>query len=70
VLRYGEAPDEVGEDRLVGSRLWLYTNFDCNLSCDYYCVRSLPRSIEAGAWHRAGAKDRDRGPSLVLARFS
>jgi molybdenum cofactor biosynthesis enzyme MoaA len=23
--------------------LWLYTNFDCNLSCDYCCVRSSPR---------------------------
>jgi MoaA/NifB/PqqE/SkfB family radical SAM enzyme len=26
----------------VGSRLWLYTNFDCNLHCDYCCVRSSP----------------------------
>ncbi len=42
VLRYGEAPEQVGEDRPVGSRLWLYTNFDCNLSCDYCCVRSSP----------------------------
>src|SRR3977135_823560 len=33
VLRYGEAPEQVGEDRPVGSRLWLYTNFDCNLTC-------------------------------------
>jgi pyruvate-formate lyase-activating enzyme len=32
-----------GEDsRPVGSRLWLYTNFDCNLHCDYCCVRSSP----------------------------
>src|SRR5207253_3102187 len=29
-------------NRPVGSRLWLYTNFDCNLSCDYCCVRSSP----------------------------
>src|SRR5260221_3875307 len=42
VLRYGEAPEQVGEDRPVGSRLWLYTNFDCNLRCDYCCVRSSP----------------------------
>jgi len=40
VLRYGEAPDDVGEDRPIGSRLWLYTNFDCNLACEYCCVRS------------------------------
>ena len=44
VLRYGEAPEDVGEDRPVGSRLWLYTNFDCNLSCDYCCVRSSPKA--------------------------
>ncbi|HWX26882.1 MAG TPA: radical SAM protein [Steroidobacteraceae bacterium] len=43
VLRYGEAPEPIGEDRPVGSRLWLYTNFDCNLSCDYCCVRSSPK---------------------------
>ena len=44
VLRYGEAPGNVGEDRPIGSRLWLYTNFDCNLSCDYCCVRSSPKA--------------------------
>ena len=44
VLRYGEPPEDVGEDRPVGSRLWLYTNFDCNLSCDYCCVRSSPKA--------------------------
>ncbi|WP_454621056.1 Rv1681 family radical SAM protein [Bradyrhizobium cenepequi] len=44
VLRNGEAPQDVGEDRPVGSRLWLYTNFDCNLSCDYCCVRSSPKA--------------------------
>jgi molybdenum cofactor biosynthesis enzyme MoaA len=30
------------ENRPVGSRLWLYTNFNCNLHCDYCCVRSSP----------------------------
>src|SRR5262249_10770610 len=30
VSRCGEAP-AAGADRPVGSRLWLYTNFDCNL---------------------------------------
>jgi pyruvate-formate lyase-activating enzyme len=44
VFRYGEAP-AIGEiDRPVGSRLWLYTNFDCNLRCDYCCVRSSPKA--------------------------
>jgi uncharacterized Fe-S cluster-containing radical SAM superfamily protein len=41
VFRCGAAP--VPEDnRPVGSRLWLYTNFDCNLHCDYCCARSSP----------------------------
>jgi pyruvate-formate lyase-activating enzyme len=46
VFRCGavEVPSGVpAEDkRPVGSRLWLYTNFDCNLHCDYCCVRSSP----------------------------
>jgi hypothetical protein len=33
---------EGSEARPIGSRLWLYTNFDCNLACDYCCVRSSP----------------------------
>lgn len=28
--------------RGLDTRLWMYTNFDCNLSCDYCCVRSSP----------------------------
>jgi sulfatase maturation enzyme AslB (radical SAM superfamily) len=40
VFRCGVIPAE--DDRPVGSRLWLYTNFDCNLHCDYCCVRSSP----------------------------
>src|SRR5260221_1792641 len=44
VVRYGEAPENADADRPVGSRLWLYTNFDCNLSCDYCCVRSSPKA--------------------------
>jgi hypothetical protein len=44
VIRCGEAPAAEVEDRPVGSRLWLYTNFDCNLRCDYCCVRSSPKA--------------------------
>jgi uncharacterized Fe-S cluster-containing radical SAM superfamily protein len=29
----------------IGSRLWAYTNFDCNLACDYCCARSSPRAL-------------------------
>ena len=45
VFRYGAVAvpqDENKDRRPVGSRLWLYTNFDCNLRCDYCCVRSSP----------------------------
>jgi hypothetical protein len=28
----------------LGSRLWLYSNFDCNLACDYCCARSSPHA--------------------------
>jgi uncharacterized Fe-S cluster-containing radical SAM superfamily protein len=39
VAALGVPPED---NRPVGSRLWLYTNFDCNLHCDYCCVRSSP----------------------------
>jgi pyruvate-formate lyase-activating enzyme len=42
VFRCGSAAGMGQDDRPVGSRLWLYTNFDCNLRCDYCCVRSSP----------------------------
>src|SRR6516162_11830464 len=45
VIRCGEAPANADANRPVGSRLWLYTNFDCNLHCDYCCVRSSPRAL-------------------------
>ena len=52
VFRCGtvEVPPE--DKRPVGSRLWLYTNFDCNLHCDYCCVRSSPTAPrrELGLW--------------------
>jgi uncharacterized radical SAM superfamily Fe-S cluster-containing enzyme len=41
IFRCGAVP-AAEENRPVGSRLWLYTNFDCNLHCDYCCVRSSP----------------------------
>jgi pyruvate-formate lyase-activating enzyme/TusA-related sulfurtransferase len=44
LIRCGEAPANADTDRPVGSRLWLYTNFDCNLHCDYCCVRSSPKA--------------------------
>src|SRR6476646_10810027 len=44
VIRCGELPRSFQPERPVGSRLWLYANFDCNLRCDYCCVRSSPRA--------------------------
>ena len=41
VFRCGTVPMPAEDNRPVGSRLWLYTNFDCNLRCDYCCVRSM-----------------------------
>lgn len=42
IFRCGTVAVPAEDYRPVGSRLWLYTNFDCNLSCDYCCVRSSP----------------------------
>lgn len=41
VIRKGNA-ERYEESHVLGERLWIYTNFDCNLSCDYCCVRSSP----------------------------
>lgn len=42
VFRFGTVAALEESNRPLGSRLWLYTNFDCNLRCDYCCVRSSP----------------------------
>jgi pyruvate-formate lyase-activating enzyme len=42
VFRCGIVAATIEDTRPLGSRLWLYTNFDCNLRCDYCCVRSSP----------------------------
>lgn len=45
LIRLGEAtPAHDEAARPLGSRLWLYANFDCNLACDYCCVRSSPKA--------------------------
>jgi hypothetical protein len=43
----GAFPDEavgMSAERRPGYRLWLYTNFHCNLACDYCCVESSPKA--------------------------
>lgn len=42
IIRRGVARGLGDGPRPLGSRLWIYTNFDCNLRCDYCCVRSSP----------------------------
>jgi pyruvate-formate lyase-activating enzyme len=42
VIRRGQGAIERSDERPLGARLWLYVNFDCNLRCDYCCVRSSP----------------------------
>lgn len=33
-----------GEATPLGSRLWLYSNFHCNLACSYCCAESSPKA--------------------------
>jgi pyruvate-formate lyase-activating enzyme/TusA-related sulfurtransferase len=44
LIRNGQAPAENTAECPLGQRLWLYTNFNCNLQCSYCCVRSSPRA--------------------------
>lgn len=51
VIRIGLVREPDQSERPIGSRLWLYTNFNCNLRCHYCCVRSSPEAArrELGA---------------------
>jgi Radical SAM superfamily/4Fe-4S single cluster domain len=73
LIRRGRTPDPrlaLGPDRIPGARLWLYTNFHCNLRCDYCCVASSPRAPrrELGAERisRLVAEAADWGASQVF----
>jgi pyruvate-formate lyase-activating enzyme len=49
-VRRGRSADPFADlmpDQMPGFRLWMYTNFDCNLACDYCCVRSSPQTDRA-----------------------
>jgi pyruvate-formate lyase-activating enzyme len=49
-VRRGRTPDpfaDLAADQVPGTRLWMYTNFDCNLACDYCCVRSSPQTARS-----------------------
>jgi pyruvate-formate lyase-activating enzyme len=56
VVRRGRPPDALAAlepHQVPGTRLWMYTNFDCNLACDYCCARSSPQTAR-----RALGRDR------------
>jgi organic radical activating enzyme/TusA-related sulfurtransferase len=36
----------LGERTPIGQRLWVYTNFDCNLACGYCCAQSSPQAAK------------------------
>lgn len=38
------APFSAGQATPLGQRLWLYSNFHCNLACSYCCAESSPRA--------------------------
>lgn len=37
-----DAAAAIPPERMPGHRLWIYTNFHCNLRCDYCCAESSP----------------------------
>lgn len=53
-IRRGPVADPlagIAPERRPGTRLWLYTNFDCNLACDYCCTRSSPQAARRALGH-------------------
>jgi uncharacterized radical SAM superfamily Fe-S cluster-containing enzyme len=70
VFRCGAVAMPAEENRPVGSRLWLYTNFDCNLRCDYCCVRSSPtaprRELGRGRVRRIAREATEMGVNEIF----
>jgi pyruvate-formate lyase-activating enzyme len=42
--RIADPIEALAVEQRPGHRLWIYTNFHCNLACDYCCVESSPRA--------------------------
>jgi pyruvate-formate lyase-activating enzyme len=68
VLRHGPAAAE-HDARPLGERLWLYVNFDCNLQCDYCCVRSSPTATRRALGLDATRRIADEAPPLGTRAF-
>jgi len=70
VIRCGAAPANPEAERPLGARLWLYTNFDCNLHCDSaVCVRHPHRHAGPSASSVSNASPPKR-QNLVFVRSS
>ncbi len=72
-VRHGRSPDPfagLAPDQIPGTRLWMYTNFDCNLACDYCCVRSSPqterRALGADRVRKLAGEAVDAGVSELI----
>ncbi|MDQ3664810.1 MAG: radical SAM protein [Actinomycetota bacterium] len=72
-VRRGRAPDPLTDlppDLMPGTRLWMYTNFDCNLACDYCCARSSPqtarRALGVDRVRRLAGEASDAGVSELI----
>ncbi|TFD33481.1 radical SAM protein [Cryobacterium cryoconiti] len=72
-VRHGRTPDPLAQldpSQRPGSRVWVYTNFDCNLACDYCCVRSSPkaerRAIGADRLQQIAREAADAGVSELI----
>ena len=73
VVRRGPIVDHLGvldPTQVPGTRLWIYTNFDCNLACDYCCARSSPQADRNGLGldrvRRLAAEAVDAGVSELI----
>src|SRR6476646_5178427 len=68
VLRHGRAA-AAHDARPLGERLWLYANFDCNLQCDYCCVRSSPTATRRALGLNAARRIAAEAPPLGTRAF-
>ena len=69
VIRCGSVPADQDQGRPLGSRLWLYTNFDCNLRCDYCCVRSSPTAPRRALGVARVRQIADEAPALGVTEI-
>jgi sulfatase maturation enzyme AslB (radical SAM superfamily) len=69
VVRHGAVPAHDLDARPLGERLWLYVNFDCNLQCDYCCVRSSPAAPRRALGLAAVRRIADEAPPLGVRQF-